>query len=157
MKIDLDIEKKLRDLDIKLPTPPNPVASYVPFIKTQNLIFISGQICFLGEDKTFKGKIGDNLSTQDGYNAAKNCCINTLSQLKKACDGNLSTVSRCINLKVFVACVPSFCDHPKVANGASDLIKDIFADSGEHSRSAIGCTSLPMDSAVEIESIWETY
>ncbi|MBJ26284.1 MAG: hypothetical protein CL567_01325 [Alphaproteobacteria bacterium] len=149
------IENNLKKHNVILPQPPIPVAGYVPFVITGKLIFISGQVCFIGQDQSLKGKLGANLTTEQGYQAARNATLNAIAHLKSACKGDLEIVKKCVNIRVLIACTSDFIDHPKVGNGASDLISDIFGIAGPHSRAAVGCSSLPLDCAVEVESIWE--
>ena len=149
------VEENLTKHGIILPEPPVPVAAYVPFVITGKLVFISGQVSFLGDDRSLQGKIGQELSVEQGYQAAKIATLNAIAHLKSACNSDLDRGKKCVSVKVFVACAPSFIDHPKVGNGASDLIVEIFGEAGYHSRAAIGCSSLPLNCAVEVESIWE--
>ena len=149
------IEKKLKGLGIVLPTPMKPVANYVPWVKTGNLVFVSGQGAMVGGKVQFPGKLGANVSLVDGVEAAKLTAINILAQLREAADGDLSKVKRIVKLVGFVSCTAEFTDHPKVINGASDLMVAVFGDKGRHARSAVGVPSLPLDFSVEIEAIAE--
>jgi enamine deaminase RidA (YjgF/YER057c/UK114 family) len=149
------IETRLMELDIVLPAPPAPVASYVPYVVTGNLVFISGQVTLAADGLKYVGTIGKELSIEDGKAAARLCAINVVAQLKAACDGDLERVRRCAKLGVFINAVASFTQHPEVANGASDLIVDIFGDAGRHARAAVGAGSLPRNVAVEVEAIFE--
>ena len=148
------IDNRLRELDISLPAPPAPVASYVPFMRTGNLVVISGQVA-LGPDGPVTGRLGDTLTVEEGQAAARLCGLNILAQLKAACDGDLDRVRRCVRLGGFVACAPDFTDHPKVINGASDLMVEVFGEAGRHARAAVGAPSLPLGVAVEIDAIFE--
>lgn len=150
-----DIEKRLQALGITLPTPPAPVASYVPYVVTGNLVFISGQITLTPEGLKFVGKVGADLTLEDGKAAAKLCAINLLAQLKAACGGNLDRVRRCVKLGVFVNSTPDFAQHPEVGNGASDLVVAALGDAGKHSRAATGAGSLPRGVAVEVDGVFE--
>ena len=149
------IDKRLAELGIELPSPPAPVASYVPYVTVGNLVFISGQVTLADGGLKYVGIIGKDLSLEDGRAAARLCAINVLAQLKAAADGNLDRVRRCVKLGVFVNATPGFTQHPEVANGASDLIQDVFGDSGRHARAAVGAGSLPRNVAAEVEAIFE--
>ena len=149
------INQNLYKLSITLSHPTTPVANYIPFVKLDNKVFISGQLPIQDGELKFIGKLGDNISTEDGQKAAKICAINLLSHLKIACDGNLDKVLKCVKLGIFVNATADFTDHPIVANGASDLMVKIFGDNGKHSRFAVGVTSLPCGAAVEIDAIFE--
>jgi enamine deaminase RidA (YjgF/YER057c/UK114 family) len=142
----MSITNKLKEKNIELPEAKPPVANYASFTKAGNLIFISGQV------SNTLGKVGKNLSLEQGYAAARECAISVLSQLKLACDGNLDKVKSCVRLGVFVNCTDDYIDQPKVANGASDLIAEII---GKHARAAVGTNALPRGVAVEVEAIFE--
>lgn len=148
-------EENLKNLNLKLPEAPAPVGAYVAFKKTGNLVYISGQISFKPNGELIKGKVGLDLTLEEGHEAAKNCALNIISQIKKACDGNLNKVKNCIKITGFVNSKDDFIDQPKVLNGASDLISSVFGDSGKHARAAISVNSLPLGAAVEIEAIFE--
>jgi enamine deaminase RidA (YjgF/YER057c/UK114 family) len=149
------VEKKLAELGITLPTPASPVANYVGFVRTGNLLVVSGQICFDGEGKLVaKGKLGAEVSIEDGQTAARACAINLLAQIKAAL-GDLDKVQRVVRLGGFINAVPSFLDGPKVLNGASDLMVTAFGDKGRHARTTVGVSVLPMDAAVEVEGMFE--
>ena len=151
------VEGKLRELGIHLPTPAAPVANYVPFVRTGNLVVISGQLC-LGPDgkiaDAHKGKLGAEVSPEQGHEAARLCAINVLAQLKAAA-GDLDVVVRCVRLGGFINAVPSFAQLAPVMNGASDLMVEVLGDAGRHARSTIGVAELPLDAAVEVEGIFE--
>jgi enamine deaminase RidA (YjgF/YER057c/UK114 family) len=149
------IDARLAELDIRLPTPPAPVASYVPFVRSGNLLFISGQVTLAPDGLKYIGTIGRELSLEDGKAAARLCAINAIAQLKRACEGDLDRVKRIVKLTVFVNAVPGFAQHPEVANGASDLLVEVFGDAGKHARSAVGAGSLPRNVATEVEAIAE--
>ena len=151
----MTINQKLEELGIILLAPIAPVANYVPFIKTGNQIFISGQLPIENGEIKFVGKLGENISIEDGQKAARICAINLLANLKIACDGNLDRVVRCVKLGIFVNAVPNFTDHPVVANGASDLMVEVLGDAGKHARFAMGAGSLPRGVAVEVDAIFE--
>lgn len=147
------IEEKLESLGIKLPNPPTPAGSYVPAVKTSNLLFISGQIPMEDGKMIFTGKVSDdNLET--AQKSARMCAINILAQIKREL-GNLDKVSKIVRLSGFVNSVPEFSQQPKVINPASDLFFEIFGEKGKHSRIAVGVASLPLDSMTEIDAIIE--
>jgi enamine deaminase RidA (YjgF/YER057c/UK114 family) len=149
------VEKKLADLGITLHTPAVPVANYVPFVRTGNLLLVSGQICLDAEGKMIaKGKLGADVTIEEGQKAARACAINLLAQLKAAL-GDLDKVQRVVRLGGFISSVPSFVDGPKVMNGASDLMVTAFGDRGKHARTTIGVSVLPGDAAVEVEGMFE--
>jgi enamine deaminase RidA (YjgF/YER057c/UK114 family) len=149
------VEKKLADLGIVLPTPAAPIANYVGFVRTGSLLVVSGQIC-LGPDGKLvaKGKLGSTVSVEDGQKAARACAINLLAQVKAAL-GDLDKVVRVIRLGGFINSEPTFLDGPKVMNGASDLMVEVLADKGRHARTTVGVAALPVDAAVEVEGLFE--
>ena len=151
----MSFEEKIKELKIVLPEAKAPVGSYIAAKKVGNLLFISGQISINSNGELIKGKIGKDLSLEDGYNAAKNCGLSIISQVKKACDDDLSKVKSCIKLTGFVNSTDDFIEQPKVINGASDLIASIFGDSGMHTRAAVSTNSLPLGVAVEVDAIFE--
>ncbi|MGE3990944.1 RidA family protein [Pseudorhodoplanes sp.] len=149
------VEKKLADLGIALPTPAAPIANYVGFVRSGNLLVISGQLCLDAEGKLVaKGKLGAAVSVEDGQRAARICAVNVLAQAKAAL-GDLDKVIRVVRLGGFISAVPDFLDGPKVMNGASDLMVTAFADKGRHARTTIGVSVLPLDAAVEVEGMFE--
>lgn len=147
-------DSKLAELGIVLPEPAAPVANYVPFVIVGNLVFISGQVSSTS-DRLIKGKLGADLSLEEGIEAARACGINLIAQLRTATRGDLDRVKRVVKLGGFVNCTPDFVDHPKVVNGASDLMVAVFGDAGRHARAAVGSPSLPMGAAVEIDGVFE--
>ena len=147
------IEEKLNSLGITLPNPPTPAGSYVPIIKSGNVLYISGQIPMENGKVVFTGKVSDD-NLEIAQKSAKMCAVNILSQIKKEI-GNLDRVSKIIKLSGFVNSVPEFTQYPKVINAASDLIFEIFGEIGRHSRIAVGVTSLPLNSMTEIDAIIE--
>jgi enamine deaminase RidA (YjgF/YER057c/UK114 family) len=148
-------EKNLRELGISLTKPPAPIANYVPFVRTGNLLTVSGQVCFGGDGKLVaKGQVGGAVSIDDGQKAARACAINLLAQIKVAI-GDLDKVVRVIRLGGFINSAPGFGDGPKVMNGASDLMVAVFGDKGKHARSTVGVAALPADAAVEVEGLFE--
>ena len=150
-----DVNSKLEELNIQLDEASSPAGSYVPFVISNNLVFISGQLPFINGELTIKGKVGDTVSLDDGVKMAEACAKALLSQLKSACDGYVNKVKRVVKLWGFVASTPDFIDQPKVINGASDLFVKIFGDKGKHSRFAVGTASLPLNVPVEIEGVFE--
>ena len=149
------IEKKLSGLGVTLPTPASPIANYVPFVRSGNILVVSGQICFGVDGKLVaKGQLGAGVSVEDGQKAARACAINLIAQLKAAL-GELDKVVRVVKLTGFVNSAPHFPEGPKVMNGASDLMVAAFGDKGRHARSTVGVAALPSDSAVEVEGLFE--
>ena len=151
----MTINDRIKKLDIILPQAKPPVGSYVATKITGNLLFISGQISIDENGKLIKGKVGKDLSVDDGYNAAKRCGLSIVSQAKEACNGDLSKIKSCIKLTGFVNSTDDFTDQPKVINGASDLIASIFDKDGMHTRAAISANSLPLGVSVEVDAIFE--
>ena len=151
----MSFEEKIKELKIVLPEAKAPVGSYIAAKKVGNLVFISGQISINSNGELIKGKIGKDLSLEDGYNAAKNCGLSIISQVKKACDDDLSKVKSCIKLTGFVNSTNDFIDQPKIINGASDLIASVFGEAGMHTRAAVSTNSLPLGVAVEVDAIFE--
>ena len=151
----MDFNKKILELDIKLPDAKAPVGSYVATKVVGKLLFISGQISINEKGELIKGKIGKELSTEDGYNAAKRCGLSIISQVKNACNNDLSKIKSCVKLTGFVNSTDNFTEQPKVINGASDIISTIFGDAGMHTRAAISANSLPLGVSVEVDAIFE--
>ena len=149
------IEKKIIDLNLSLPEPKAPVGAYVATKITGNLLFISGQVSIDRDNNLIKGKVGKDLNTEAGYDAAKRCALSIIAQVKKACNGDLSKVKSCIKLTGFVNSSEDFTEQPKVINGASDLIAEIFGDAGMHTRAAVSTNSLPLGVSVEVDAIFE--
>ena len=150
----MTIENKINELGIILPNPTAPVGSYVATKIIGKLLYISGQISTDEKGNLIKGKLGKELKTEDGYNAAT-CALNIVAQVKKACDDDLSKVKSCIKLTGFVNSTNDYIEQPKVINGASDTIVKIFEDSGMHTRAAVSTNSLPLGVAVEVDAIFE--
>ena len=149
------VEKKLQELGITLPKPPAPIANYVPFVRTGNLLTVSGQVCFDGDGKLVaKGQLGSAVSIDDGQKAARACAINLLAQIKVAV-GDLDKVIRVVRLGGFINSAVGLDDGPKVMNGASDLMVAAFGEKGKHARSTVGVAALPADAAVEVEGVFE--
>ena len=151
----MNFEKKIQELKIKLPEAKPPVGSYVATKIVGNLLFISGQISIAENGELIKGKIGKELSTEQGYDAAKRCGLSIVAQAKVACNGDLSKIKSCIKLTGFVNSTEDFTEQPKVINGASDLIATIFDDAGMHTRAAVSTNSLPLGVSVEVDAIFE--
>ena len=151
----MSFEENLKKLKIELPDPPAPVGSYTAYIKSGNFIFVSGQISLEKNGNLIKGKLGADVDLNLGVKAAKTCAINIIAQLKKACDNDLEKIKSCIQLSGYVNSTNDFIDQPKVINGASDLISQVFGDNGIHTRAAVSANSLPLGAAVEIVSIFE--
>ena len=150
----MSTEENLKKLNINLPKAPDPVGAYVASKIVGNLVFISGQLPIDSEGKLIKGKIGKELNLEQGQQAAKFCALNLLAQLKKIC-GSLDKVKGCVKITGYVNSIDSFVDQPKIINGASDLISQIFGNIGKHTRAAVSVNSLPLGAAVEIEGIFE--
>lgn len=148
------IDTRLAELNLILPEPVAPVANYVPFVVSGNLVFISGQVS-IGPNGLITGKVGSALTVEDGIDAAHACGVNLISQLKAACEGDLDRVRRVVKLGGFVNCEGDFTDQPKVINGTSDLMVAVFGDTGRHARAAVGAPSLPLDAAVEVDGVFE--
>lgn len=150
-----DIAARLKELGIEIPEAPMPAANYVPFVITGNLVMVSGQLPMAGGEIKSSGRLGDDLSIDDGYEAAKLCAINLIAQVKAACNGDLNKVKRVVRLGGFVNSTADFTDQPKVINGASDLMAEVFGDAGKHARAAVGVPSLPLGVSVEVEGTFE--
>ncbi|HYG58944.1 MAG TPA: RidA family protein [Symbiobacteriaceae bacterium] len=148
----MNAEAKLQEMGITLPEAPKPVAAYVPFTRSGDLVFTSGQICLENGQLKYKGKVGKDLTPEEGYQAARLCAINTLAVLKAAV-GSLDNVEQIVKVVGFVNSASGFTAQPAVVNGASELYQQVFGEAGRHSRSAVGAPELPLDSAVEVEII----
>lgn len=149
------IAARLRELGIELPQAAAPVANYVPYTVSGNLVIVSGQICVWNGERRFVGKLGAGISIADGQQAARLCALNVLAHLQVACGGELDRVRRVLRLGGFVNCTPDFTEMPQVVNGASDLMVEVFGDAGRHARAAVGVSSLPGGVAVEVEAAAE--
>ena len=150
----MSTEENLKKLNISLPKAPDPVGAYVASKIVGNLVFISGQLPLNSEGKLIKGKVGNELNQEQGQEAAKFCALNLLAQLKKIC-GSLDKVKGCVKITGYVISIDSFVDQPKIINGASDLISQVFGDKGKHTRAAVSVNSLPLGAAVEVDGIFE--
>ena len=151
----MSFEKKINELGLTLPEAKPPVGNYVATKITNKLLFISGQISIDENGELIKGKVGKDLDTESGYNAAKRCALSIIAQVKKACDNDLSKIKSCIKLTGFVNSTDDFTEQPKVINGASDLIVSVFGDAGMHTRAAVSTNSLPLGVSVEVDAIFE--
>ena len=151
----MNFENKIKELKINLPEAKPPVGSYVATKIVGNLLYISGQISIAENGELIKGKIGEDLSVEDGYQAAERCGLSIISQAKEACNGDLSKIKSCVKLTGFVNSTNNFTEQPKVINGASDLIASVFGDAGMHTRAAVSTNSLPLGVSVEVDAIFE--
>tara|TARA_B100000214_G_scaffold368681_1_gene340579 strand:+ start:677 stop:1144 length:468 start_codon:yes stop_codon:yes gene_type:complete len=151
------IASRIDELGIKLPTAASPAANYVPYVLSGNQVVVAGQIPFWNGELTGLGKLGSNLSVDEGAKIARVCGLNLLAQLKVACGGDLDRVSQVVKLGGFVNCIDSFTEQPEVINGASDLMVEIFDDIGRHARFAVGVGSLPRGVAVEVDGVFELH
>ena len=154
-KKELVVFEQLKQLNIELPKAPDPVGAYVAFKKIANLLYISGQLPIGPDGEITKGKIGKDLTLEDGQKASKLCVINILAQVSKAMNGNLDYIKNCIKITAFVNSTDDFFDQPKVINPASETLSFLFGDKGKHTRAAISANSLPLGAAVEIDAIFE--
>ena len=151
----MSFDENIKNLKIVLPDAKAPVGSYVATKIVGNLLFISGQISINKDGDLIKGKIGKDLTTEEGYEAARRCGLSIISQVKNACDNDLSKIKSCIKLTGFVNSTDNFIDQPKVINGASDIIASIFGEAGMHTRAAVSTNSLPLGVSVEVDAIFE--
>jgi len=151
----MSYEEKIKELKINLPEAKAPVGNYVATKVSGKMLFVSGQISIDETGQLIKGKVGKELDTEAGYNAAKRCALSIIAQVKKACDNDLSKVKSCVKLTGFVNSTDEFIDQPKVLNGASDLIASVFGDAGMHTRAAVSTNSLPLGVSVEVDAIFE--
>ncbi len=151
----MSYEEKIKQLRINLPEAKAPVGNYVATKVSGKMLFVSGQISIDESGQLIKGKIGKDLDTEAGYNAAKRCALSIIAQVKKACDNDLSKIKSCVKLTGFVNSTDEFIDQPKVLNGASDLIASVFGDAGMHTRAAVSTNSLPLGVSVEVDAIFE--
>jgi|TARA_B110000263_G_C15112982_1_gene420696 enamine deaminase RidA (YjgF/YER057c/UK114 family) len=151
----LTIEDNIKKLNINLPNAPDPVGSYVATKIVDKLLYISGQVSIDEKGEFIKGKVGKELNLDEGYEAAKRCALNIVSQAKKACSNDLSRIKSCVKLTGYVNSTDNFTDQPKIINGASDLISSVFGEIGKHTRAAVSVNSLPLGVAVEVDAIFE--
>lgn len=149
------IAARLNDLGIVLPAPPPAAGAYVPFVITDNLVYVAGQLPMDNGALLYTGRLGDTIGVEEGALAAQLCAINLLSHLQAACAGDLDRVRRVVRLGGFVAASADFTEHPRVVNGASELMVAVFGESGRHARAAVGCVSLPLGACVEVDGVFE--
>ncbi len=149
------IDQRLAELGIELPRAAAPAANYVPFVVSGKHVFVAGQIPIESGDIMYRGRLGDGMTVDDGYQAARLCALNIIAQIREACGGNLDRVVRCVKLGGFVNSTPDFTDQPKVLNGASDLMIEVFDEKGRHARFAVGAPALPLGVAVEVDAVFE--
>ena len=151
----MTIEDNIKKLNIDLPDAPDPVGSYVATKIVGKFLYISGQVSINEKGEFIKGKVGKELNLEEGYEAAKRCALNIVSQAKKACSNDLSRIKSCVKLTGYVNSTDNFTDQPKIINGASDLISSVFGEIGKHTRAAVSVNSLPLGVAVEVDAIFE--
>ena len=151
----MSYEEKIKELKINLPEAKAPVGNYVATKVSGKMLFVSGQISIDETGQLIKGKVGKDLDTEAGYNAAKRCALSIIAQVKKACNNDLSKVKSCVKLTGFVNSTDEFIDQPKVLNGASDLIASVFGEAGMHTRAAVSTNSLPLGVSVEVDAVFE--
>lgn len=149
------ITTRMAELGIELPEPAAPAANYIPFVITDNLVFVSGQVTVWNGELRHIGRLGEDIDIDEGYRAARLCGLNLIAQAKAAAKGDLNKIKRVVKLGGFVNATPDFTDHPKVINGASDLMAEIFGEAGKHARFAVGAASLPLGVAVEVDGVFE--
>jgi enamine deaminase RidA (YjgF/YER057c/UK114 family) len=149
----MSVADKLKELGLELPAAAAPVASYVPTVEADGMLYVSGQISFAADGSLIKGRLGADMDVEAGKKAAERCALMILAQLGAALGGNFGRVERVVKLGVFVQCTPDFTDQPEVANGASDLFVKVFGDAGKHARAAVGVPALPRGVAVEVDAV----
>ncbi len=149
------VDQRLRAAGITLPEAAAPAGNYVPWVRSGALVVVSGQLPLVEGKLAATGLLGRDLSLEEAQAAARICAVNLIAQARAACDGDLDRVVRVVRLGGFVACTADFTDHPKVVNGASDLMVEVFGEAGRHARAAVGCPSLPLDGCVEVEGMFE--
>jgi len=149
------IDARLAEMGIVIPVPPIPVASYLPYVVTGNLVVVAGQVTLEDGKVKYAGRLGDDLGLEDGEAAAQLCALNVLSQVKAACGGDLDRVKQVVRLNAFFNSTPDFLDHPRVMNAASDLMAEIFGEPGKHTRVGVGVSSLPLGVPVELDGVFE--
>lgn len=151
----ISIDERIKSLGIELPQVNPPAANYIPYTKTGSLVFIAGQTCKWNGVLQYTGKVGREYNVQEGQQAARLCALNVLLQIKNACGGSLDKVKQCLRLTIFINAVEDFTEHAKIADGASNLMVDVFGDRGKHVRTSLGANSLPSQTTVEIDAIFE--
>jgi enamine deaminase RidA (YjgF/YER057c/UK114 family) len=150
-----EVEARLAEAGIELPDAPAPAANYVPYVIHANTLYVSGQVPFVGGQRQFIGKVGQDFSLEKAQEAARVVGLNIIAQVRAACEGDLDRVQRCVKLGGFVNSTPDFLQHPQVINGASDLMVEVFGDKGRHARFAVGVAALPFGVVVEIDAVFE--
>lgn len=150
-----NIEARLAEIGIELPNAAAPAGAYVPYVKSGNLVFVAGQITLWNGEIRYTGRLGDDMAVDEGYAAARLCGLNLIAQAREACGGDLGRVMRVVRLGGFVQCTANFTDQPKVINGASDLMVEVFGDAGRHARAAVGAISLPLGVSVEVDGVFQ--
>ena len=153
----MNINEKIKSLNVQLPEPTKPVGAYVATKIAGNLLFISGQVSIDEKGVLIKGKLGEDLTTAEGYDAAKRCALSIIAHAKSACNNNLSKIKSCVKLTGYVNSTSTFVEQPKVINGASELVSSIFGENGMHARAAVSTNSLPLGVAVEVDAIFEIF
>ena len=151
----MSVEERLKELGIELPEPQPALANYVPWVITGNLVSVSGQVAMADGNPRWVGKVGEKVSLEEAVEAARVCAIQIIAQLNAACEGDLERVQRIVRLGGFVNCIEGYENQPKIINGASDLMVEVFGDKGRHSRAAVGTNSLPLNAPVEIDCLAE--
>ncbi len=149
------IEARLKELGIELPQASTPAANYVPFVRTGDLLYLAGQLPIWNGERRYVGRLGAEISVEDGQKAARICGLNLLAHVRNAVDGDLDRVLRCVRLGAFVNCTDTFVDQPQVVNGCSNLMVEVLGDQGRHARTAVGVNVLPFNLSVEIDGIFE--
>lgn len=149
------IDARLKELGIELPTPAGPRGNYLPVVLSNGFAHVAGQVPFWNNELQFVGQVGTDFTVEEGQQAARLCGLNMLAQLKVALEGDLDRIKRAVRLNGFIRCGPDFDQHPMVINGVSDFMAEIFGESGRHARSAVGCVSLPLGVAVEVDGTFE--
>lgn len=150
-----EIDARLQAAGIELPPAPAPAANYVPYVVSGNQVFVAGQVPFVGSERHYVGRVGEDYDLEEAQKAARIVALNIVAQVKAACDGDLDRVVRCVKLGGFVNCTPDFHQHPQVINAASDIMVEVFGEKGRHARFAVGAPALPFNVAVEIDAIFE--
>ena len=151
----MGVEERLKELGIELPEPQAALANYLPWVITGNLVSVSGQVAMAGGNPRWVGKVGDKVSLEEAVEAARACAIQIIAHLQAACEGDLERLRRIVRLGGFVNCIEGYTNQPKIINGASDLMVEVFGDRGRHSRAAVGTSSLPLNVPVEIDCLAE--
>jgi enamine deaminase RidA (YjgF/YER057c/UK114 family) len=149
------VDKRLKELGISVPAAAAPVGNYAAWVRTGTLVFVSGQIPFVGGELTCKGRVGETISLEDAQKGARTCALNLVAQVKAACDGDLDRVTRVVKICGFVNSTADFTQQAQVLNGASDLMVEVFGEAGKHARAAVSCPTLPLGAAVEVDAVFE--